>query len=130
MQQQHVSTRPPHVDYPALPIEVIAHYIAVNRTNKQSDNSLEKRRTTRPSSEIDIRIGCWAVATCFEVHNTTSPAILANFWRFPRIYELAGGAPRFYKLAIFPMFSRLSTNSPFSPFRLPASYVIEFNIPT
>ena len=31
----------PHVVNPTLSIEVIAHYIAVNRTNKQSDNSLE-----------------------------------------------------------------------------------------
>ena len=37
---------------PALSIEVIAHYIAVNRTNKQPDNSLENHRTKRSSSEI------------------------------------------------------------------------------
>ena len=33
----------PHVDNPALSIDVIAHYIAVNRRNKQLDNSLENR---------------------------------------------------------------------------------------
>ena len=34
-----------HVDNPALSIEAITHFIAINRTNKRSDHSLEDRWT-------------------------------------------------------------------------------------
>ena len=101
MHQQQVSTRPPHVDNPPLLIEVIARYIAVNRTNKQPTNSLENHRTKRFSSEM------------FESATGQLPLVLKSITRHHRQSSLISGGFRGSTNWLVAL--RVSTNSPFSP---------------
>ena len=114
MHQQQVSTRHPHVDYPALAIEVIAHYIAVNRTNKQPNNSSENRRTKRPSSEIDIRVSYWAVATRFVSPYSLKP--IASHHRQSSRISRGFRVSTYCNVSSRWVAPRVAINSPFSPF--------------
>ena len=105
---------PPHVDYPALPMEEIAHYIAVNRTNKQPNNSSENRRTKRPSSEIDIRVSYWAVATRFVSPYSLKP--IASHHRQSSRISRGFRVSTYCSVSSRWVAPRVAINSPFSPF--------------